>query len=223
MKKFFAVIVAALLVSLALITSPASATEPDTTKKVTICHYKATPGANEGSYSRIEVPISGWYNGHRAHGGDIWAAFSYVDKSGKTVNVPAQGDTSLLAFEDCAEPAVDEEIAKPEPSYVDKCGVIDDVDLAVAPGRGYTVGTLVKDGQSQSITVTTDDGFVFTDGSTSVTYTHVFSNETVEECDLPETGAAAVFNTTGGIFGAIAAGFGVMMMFLYGRRNKATA
>lgn len=223
MKKFIAVLVAlaiAFIASFAL-ASPAAADRdvpsPDNNKTVTLCHYD---GSNEnggsGKYSKITVSVNAFYNaGHIDHVNDIYEAFSWTDNKGEVHNVPANGDTTLLAFDKCEKPAEDEKVAKPEATYNDACGTEDEV-FSVAPGKGYTVGNVVlnNDG-TQSITATLLDGFVWADGSDApvVITKPGFTNE---PCDLPETGSATT-NVIGGIvvLGLLAAGG----LFLYRRRN----
>lgn len=197
MKKIIVGLMAVMFGMLAL-AAPAAATgggkPPAENKKVTLCH--ATSSATN-PYTKITVSVSAFYNaGHISHGGDIWEAFSYTNKKGDVVNVPAQGDTSLLAFENCNKPRVDEKVAKPEVVYSDLCGTEDDV-FSVAPGRGYTVSPVSYEGDNQVITATLEDGFVWMDGSKDVVR-FVKPKFTDEDCDLPETGLAARYNTPAG-------------------------
>lgn len=163
--------------------------QPDAdNKKVEFCH---ATGSETNPFVMIETSVKAFYQaGHIDHADDIWEAFSYTTVDGTVVNVPAQGDTSLLAFEDCVRPAVDITVAKPDVTYADPCGTEDDV-FSVAGGVGYTVGATTIDGVAQSITVTLSEGFVWTDETTvPITFTRpVFTNI---DCDLPETGAEAV-------------------------------
>lgn len=198
MNRIFASL--AILAGLTLgLAAPASANGGDDTpaenKKVTLCHATSS---ETNPYNKITVSVSAFYNaGHIDHEGDIWEAFSYTTKGGDVVNVPAQGDTSLLAFEDCEAPKQDELVTKPGVTFQDLCGTENDV-FAVAPGRGYTVGATQTDGVIQSITVTLTEGFVWADGSHDpVRFERpAFTNV---DCDLPETGADAVYNTPAGI------------------------
>src|SRR5881409_3110508 len=81
-------------------------------KKVEFCH---ATGSASNPYVKIETSVMAFYNaGHINHAGDIWAAFSYTNNKGDVVNVPAQGDQELLAFEDCQRPRVNEKVAKPD-------------------------------------------------------------------------------------------------------------
>jgi hypothetical protein len=197
MKKILATLGLLAVATLGL-AAPASANGDDTpaeNKKVTLCHATSS---ETNPYNKITVSVAAFYNaGHIDHAGDFWEAFSYTTKGGDVVNVPAQGDTSLLAFDDCVAPRVDEQVAKPDVTFQDLCGTKNDV-FSVAPGRGYTVGATQSDGVIQSITVSLNEGFVWADGSHEPLRFEkpVFTNE---DCDLPETGAAAVYNTPAGI------------------------
>lgn len=224
MKKILAVLTALALASLGLMlgASAASATGGDTpadNKSVTFCHATAVPG----KYEKITTSLNAFLNaGHVDHvqGGqkDIYPAITYTTKGGQTVTIPAQGDQSLLAFEDCAKPAEDTKIAKPTPVIVDKCETKDDV-LSVAPGTGYTVGNVNVVGLVQTVIVTLQPGFQWADGSkTPLTFTHTFTDV---DCDLPETGAGATFNTMAGSVALVGLAGGLFMLLTGGRR-KAT-
>ena len=111
MKKLISAIAVIAIAMLSALTfaSPASAASGPSAKnqKVDVCHATAS---ETNPYVRVNVSVASFYNaGHLDHeqGGrkDIYAAFSYATKGGNVVNVPAQGDTSLLAFDDCQDPA----------------------------------------------------------------------------------------------------------------------
>lgn len=182
------VVVATMFVALFAGAGAANATDDQPSsdnKKVTLCHATSS---ETNPYNKIEVSVSAFYSaGHIDHSDDIWEAFSYVTKGGETVNVPARGNTALLAFEDCEEPATNEKVAKPEPTFTDPCDTENDV-FSVAPGRGYTVGSTTTDGVKQTITVTLAEGFEWADGSTApISFERpVFTNI---DCDIPDTGA----------------------------------
>lgn len=220
MKKMLMLITAAVLGLLAF-AGPASATgggdNPSSeNKKVTLCHATSS---ETNPYNKIEVSVNAFYNaGHIDHEGDIWEAFSYVTNGGETVNVPAQGDTSLLAFEDCEAPVVKEKVAKPEPVFADPCGTENDV-FSVAPGRGYTVGSITTDGVKQTINVTLAEGFTWTDGSEGVLSFErpVFTNV---DCDLPNTGGSATYATGAG-YAALAGVVAIGALMLLRRRTTA--
>lgn len=185
-------------------------------KKITVCHYKANPGANQGSYSRVRISINGWFNGHRDHDRDIWEAFSYTNKGGQVVNVEANGDTSLLEFKNCNRPPVDQEIAIPAVAHVDKCGTDNDTITPVTDDNKYT--TVIGDRVGDSITVTfsAKDGFVFPGGKKVVKVTVDFPNN--DDCDLPETGGEAQYNVNMGI--AAVAGVILLIGAFYLLRRK---
>lgn len=204
MNRIFATLGLLVVVSLGLV-SPAQATgnhNPEVSgKPVTLCH---ATGSSTNPYVRLEnVPLVQFlgHNGHEEHSGDIWAAFSYVVRDSSdtwhTVNVPAQGDTSLLAFDKCKQPREDTPVAKPDATYNDLCGTKNDV-FSVPDGEGYSVSQVVNEGSNQVITATLDEGFKWSDGSVNpVRYVRpAFTNE---DCDLPETGSAAVYNTPAGL------------------------
>lgn len=70
-------------------------------KQVTYCH---ATGSATNPYVRLTTSVNAFFtSGHIDHDGDIYAAFSYV-KHGKTIEVPANGDVSLLQYEDCQKP-----------------------------------------------------------------------------------------------------------------------
>jgi hypothetical protein len=199
MKKLILALVAAMF-GLVALSGTASATgghgdPPAENKKVTLCH---ATGSQTNPYTKITVSVSAFYQaGHVNHNGDIWEAFSYTTKSGQVVNVPARGDTSLLAFEDCKKPKTDEKITKPEDVFADKCGTKDDV-FSVAPGRGYTVSPVAYEGNNQVITVTLEEGFAWAPDGNKQPLRFVRPPFTNEDCDLPETGLAASYNTPAG-------------------------
>ena len=212
MKKIFALIAALFLCMFAL-AGPAAASgnddQPAENKKIPLCHYD---GSNEnggsGKYSQPGgaegISINAFLNaGHGDHVNDIYDDFSYTTKGGEVVPVEGRNKDKLgLLATGCVEPKVDEKIAKPSVVYADKCGTDEDV-FSVAPGKGYEVGNVVTSGGTQSITVTLLDGFAWLDGSKEpVTFTEaVFTNV---DCDLPETGGEATYNTVLG--GAALAG-----------------
>lgn len=170
-------------------------------KKITLCH---ATGSSSNPYVGITVSVAAWYNsGHVSHAGDIWEAFSYYNKDGDKIDVPAQGDTSLLQHSNCQPPKVPTKVV-PDITKVDKCGTKND-SVALVPGTGYT-GGVVKNGLVYTVTAETDEGFVFnaaqmgdwtlSNGDTKAVKQITLTNE---DCDLPETGGAAQYNTTLGI------------------------
>lgn len=228
MKKLTALLAAA-FIGLFALAAPASASgkggdQPAENKKITICHATAS---DTNPYNKIEVSVASFFNaGHIDHeqGGrkDIYPSFTYTTKGGEVVTVPAQGDQSLLAFDDCVAPKVDEKIAKPEPTYLDPCGTENDV-FAVTPGRGYTVSPVAYEGNNQVITVTLEEGFAWAPDGNKQELRFVKPQFTDIDCDLPETGVGASFNTTGGYMALGALAVGGAFLVTGGRRKKATA
>lgn len=202
MKKLIAGLLALVAVVVAiLIGSAASAGATENpgadNKKVAFCHYA---GSNEhggsGNYVSLETSVMAFYNaGHIDHVNDIWGAFSYTTVGGDVVNVPAQGDTSLLAFENCERPKVDTPVTKPDVTFSDPCGTENDT-FAVAGGEGYTVGATQTDGVIQSITVTLAEGFVWNDETRDAVRFErpIFTNV---DCGLPNTGTPQMAMTAG--------------------------
>lgn len=197
MKKIL-MLIAAMAFGLFGLAAPASATNdnhPEVSgKPVTVCHKT---GSASNPYVKLDnVPLVQFIgpNGHAEHEGDIWAAFSYIVRTGpnegdfETVNVPAQGDTALLAFDKCKQPIEDTPVTKPEVVFNDLCGTKNDT-FSVAPGEGYTVGAVQHTSGVQRIVVTLAEGFKWSDQSTDpVTFERPeFTNV---DCGLPETGAA---------------------------------
>ena len=225
MKKIIAAFALLFLGGLVLAPS-ASATGDDQpsadNKKITFCH---ATGSETNPYNKITTSISAFINaGHigggqpGTHDGDIYPAFSYTTKGGEVVNVPAQGDQSLLEFDDCQKPKEDTPVAKPDATFVDKCDTKNDV-FSVAPGTGYTVGAVQTDGVIQVITVTLNEGFVWADGTKDALRFErpVFTDV---DCDLPETGLGATFNTTGGYAALAALMLGGAMLLTGGRLRR---
>lgn len=167
----------------------------DSNKKIELCH---ATGVATNPYSKIEVGINDFVgNGHITHSQDIWKAFSYVTKGGQTVSVPEQGDISLLAFDNCLRPPVDQEIAVPAVSHEDKCGRDNDTVTPVTDDAKYTTVVAPREGDSITVTFTAKDGFVFPGGEKVVKVTVNFPNN--DNCDLPETGGEASYNVNMGI------------------------
>lgn len=129
-------------------------------KKVTYCH--ATSSATN-PYERITTSVNAFLkSGHIDHDGDIFPAFTYV-KNGTTHQVAAQGDQSLLAFEDCAEPK--EEIPVGDaPSFSDTCGP-DNEQLTVPADTTKVDWNSTEVDGIVTVTATAKAGFVFEPGS----------------------------------------------------------
>lgn len=222
MKKILAALVALCFAALAF-AGPASATRGEDTpadnKKVEFCHYDGSnDNGGSGKYSKIEISISAFYNaGHIDHTNDIWATFSYTTKGGEVVTVQAQGDQSLLEFDNCEAPKEPEAVT-PTVTVVDKCGTEND-SVSVPKGRGYT-STVTQNGNEYTVSVTADEDFklvldntwtVSDDGQRA---SKVFTL-TDEDCDLPETGGEAQHNATLGLFamgGIVLLGSGLLLI-----------
>jgi hypothetical protein len=168
-------------------------------KKIPFCH---ATDSETNPYVRIETSVNAFLNaGHLHHqdGRDIYPAFTIVKKK-LTIDVPAQGDQSLLQYEDCelpgtavdipAEPdAVELEMpAKPEPH--DVCGVVDDRILppAAIEGVEWTISPVV-DG-SATATASVKPGFTFPNGKTSESWSYTFDDEPCAEPTSADTPAA---------------------------------
>lgn len=222
-------LIAIVFVALAAFVNPASATggsdAPADAKPVTFCHYD---GSNDhggsGKYSKITTDVAAFYkSGHIDHTNDIWDTFRYVTKGGDIVTVPAQGDVSLLAFDDCVKPVVSEEATLPAVSVVDNCGRETDA-VTAAPARGLT-SEVTKDGNVYTVTATAAEGFTLkvaegwtlNEAKTVATKTVTLTND--DDCGLPDTGSAAQHNIAGGIGALILAG--LAGFFLTRRRKQA--
>jgi hypothetical protein len=95
--------------------------------------------------------------------------------------VPAQGDQSLLKYEDCALPAIAIEIpAKPE--FVDTCGSANDriIPPAAATGVAWTISPITD--RTATATATALDGYIFSGGETTKSWTFEFSDA---PCEIP--------------------------------------
>ncbi len=87
-------------------------TGEETPEKIEFCH---ATGSETNPYERIETSVNAFLNaGHRDHQnkGDIYPAFTF-EKKGVTIEVPAQGDQSLLQYEDCAKPTATRRLPRP--------------------------------------------------------------------------------------------------------------
>ncbi|MGX5695174.1 hypothetical protein ACWKWP_03150 [Agromyces soli] len=157
-----------------------------TAKKLTICH--ATESDVKNPYVRITIARSAVVHAHLKHqwGEDIIPAFSYKGK-----DYPAQGDTSLLEYEDCVKPKAPEQIAIPAaPESQDKCGIAEDriVTPADTDILKWTVTPVVGGKATAKVTIVAK-GYVFSDGKTTFTeYTFPEYTFTNEPCvtEIPE-------------------------------------
>ncbi|MDB5170252.1 MAG: putative serine protease, subtilase family [Candidatus Saccharibacteria bacterium] len=155
------------------------------TKKIAFCH---ATGSATNPYVFIETSVNAFFQaGHIDHPNDIWPAFSYV-KNGETINVPAQGDQSLLAS-GCVKAPEDTPVAPADVTFNDECGTTNDT---------YTVPTVVegvqyiKDGQpvaagtypgTGTVTIVPQalPNYVLAPG-TPTSWSHAFTNE---DCTPP--------------------------------------
>lgn len=167
---------------------------PDT-KDVTLCHYK------NGVGSRIMVTAKVWYNMYKNNSADIWEAFSYKNVDGDLINVPSQGDTTLLQYPTCKAPVHDTKIT-PTVSVVDKCETVNDAVTFPSNPTGYT-GTVSKNGLNYTATASVVTGYIFDRAATQAlgwavnsTNTQATKSFTLTDvsCDLPNTGGKAEFN-----------------------------
>lgn len=243
MNKLTALLAAVFLAATAAIVGlagPASATNDKTQitgKAQGICH---ATGQDDKYVSMPDLPVDAVIsvdrNGnilddqskHSGHqdGRDIIPAFDFyyndADGEQQVGHFPGQGDTTLLAFPNCERPAEKVLIDRPEPTFADPCGVKHDV-FSVPAGANYSVGNVVTGASDQSITVTAADGFLFkpAPGTETVTFTKpLFTNV---DCDLPETGVGATFNTTGGYMALGALALGGVFLVTGGRFRKASS
>lgn len=220
MKKILA-LVAALFLGMVALAGPAAATGNDTpdadNKKVDLCHYAGSDtNGGSGNYVRNEVSVSSFLNsGHNDHVNDAWETFTYTTKGGELVTVAGQNQ-HLLAFENCEQPVVDDELAVPAVNKVDKCGTDDDTVTPVRDDAKYTTEVGERVGDSVTVTFTAKDGFTFASGKVA-TVTVNFPNN--DDCDLPETGGGAVYNTALG--GAALAGVILLALAMLFTRKRA--
>jgi len=213
-KKKIVAVLGALFVALIMFAGPASATggghdKPDAdNKKVTICH---ATGSDTNPYNKITVSVASFYNaGHIDHeqGGrkDIYESFTYTTKGGDTVTVTAQGDTSLLAFEDCKAPKEPEKVTVAVQT-VDKCETAKDAVTATSSNPSVVnVQVDRKTSTVWEVVAVLDNKVDFKfdlDNTWTVSPDGSRATKTVtltdEDCDLPETGGAATYNTTLGV------------------------
>jgi LPXTG-motif cell wall-anchored protein len=229
MKRIFAALVALFIAAYAALAfaSPASATGGNQVdgKPVTVCHATGSESNPYVKLTNVQLVQFFGNNGHANHDDDIWAAFEYYTRDGRgdewtLVSHPAQGDQSLLAFDDCQEPKVDEQATIPDAQVVDKCGTKNDSVSVARNGNGWTA-VVTGSWPTFTVTVTADDGFVLNPkegwalSENAKTATRSFTL-TDEDCDLPETGDATTNVVAGiGVLALIASG----AVFLYRRRT----
>lgn len=146
-------------------------------KKITFCHATSS---ETNPYVRITTSVNAFFkSGHIDHERDIWPTFTYQEngKNGKIVTVEAQGDQTLLAYEDCRKPKPREIELPAKPDSVDRCGVEGDriVEPEALTGVVWSISPVV-DGTATA-TATAEAGYVFADGSTKKTWNYEFTNE----------------------------------------------
>jgi hypothetical protein len=138
----------------------AAACDDESVKKITFCH---ATGSSSNPYEKLTTSVNAFFQaGHDTHQDkrDIYPAFSYV-KQGKTYDVAAQGDQSLLQYEDCVKPPTKVEV--PTATFSDACGVDNYVLTYDAALEGVT-WTKVVEGGTLTLTATVKAGYVFADG-----------------------------------------------------------
>lgn len=135
---------------------------------VKVCHWNT-----DGTYDRAFMSVADFLIGHSLHSKDIHSAFSYWFFG--TKNVPAQGDQSLLQYEDCVKPPT--QLSLPaKPAFVDECGVADDRILTPSAVTGVEWNVTPVSGGSATATATAQPGYVFVGGETSHTWTFAFTD-----------------------------------------------
>ncbi|MDQ0895602.1 hypothetical protein [Agromyces ramosus] len=138
-------------------------------KKIEFCH---ATGSETHPYERIETAVEAFFSaGHDAHqnNGDIYPAFSYL-KHGKVIHVPAQGDQSLLQYEDCVKPLVKIPV-EGEPTFSDACGPDNEVPNLPGDTEKIDWNTVEASGVI-TVTATAKPGYAFQkDAQTTWTFT----------------------------------------------------
>ena len=203
--------------------------EPET-KDVTLCHYIRTNAAGKDIYKKETVSQKVWNAEHRTHGKNIWEGFvrTYFENDNrgnpvkKTESVDKQGDTNRLNFEGCVVPE-DEALTHVTVTPTDVCGSVDD-DVKADAATGAEIVSLTKNWPNWSVVAKAGDGFTFDaskmqgwniNGDTAT----ISGKWTGENCDLPETGGEAQFNTAIGV-AAIVGLIGVGVYFIARRRTN---
>jgi hypothetical protein len=159
--------------ALMVMAAPANAAE-----KVTFCH---STGSGSNEWIELTTSVNAFYVGHvlKQHTSDIYPAVSFV-KKGQTIDVPAQGDQSVLENNCGAEEppppgdteiAVDIEFTDPSCDNNNTASYAvtgDDTDVTVgesaAPAPGATI----------TVTATAKDGFVFDGGQSTYSEEYPF-------------------------------------------------
>lgn len=162
-------------VALMVAATPANAAA----EKVTFCH---STGSESNPWVELTTSVNAFYVGHvlKQHTSDIYPAVSFV-KKGQTINVPAQGDQSLLANNCGAEEppppadtviAVDIEFVDPACANNNTASYSvtgDDTDVTVAASAAPAPGATI------TVTATAKDGFVFEGDQSTYSESHPFT------------------------------------------------
>ncbi|MFF2275105.1 hypothetical protein ACFVTR_04430, partial [Agromyces sp. NPDC058126] len=140
-----------------------------TVKKITFCH---ATGSATNPYVRLTTSVSAFLNaGHIDHQnrGDIYPEFTYKKpgKNGQLIKVPAQGDQSLLQYEDCTKPPT--KIVVPTASFADECGV-DNYVLSYDKKLEGVVWSESVAGGKVTLTAKPAKGYVFEGGKSEVVF-----------------------------------------------------
>ncbi|WP_235507791.1 InlB B-repeat-containing protein [Agromyces sp. Root1464] len=157
-------------------------------KKIEFCH---ATGSASNPYVRIETAVEAFYNaGHIDHKGDIWPAFSYK-KHGKVISVPAQGDQSLLEYEDCVKPVVKIPV-EGAPTFSDTCGP-DNEKLTVPEDTARIDWNSSESDGVITVTATAKPGYEFKKGE-KTTWTFTIDDK---PCVVQVVGAPAFSDKCG--------------------------
>ncbi|MFF2496203.1 hypothetical protein [Agromyces sp. NPDC058064] len=140
-----------------------------TVKKITFCH---ATGSATNPYVRLTTSVSAFLNaGHIDHQnrGDIYPEFTYKKpgKNGQLITVRAQGDQSLLQYEDCTKPPT--RIAVPTASFADECGV-DNYVLSYDKKLEGVVWSESVAGGKVTLTAKPAAGYVFEGGKSEIVF-----------------------------------------------------
>ncbi|MGI9823307.1 LPXTG cell wall anchor domain-containing protein [Agromyces sp. Marseille-Q5079] len=168
-------------------------------KTIQVCHWDAKKSA----YEKLSLAVSTFRDGHDSHDKDIHPSYTYTTypwwdifhTSPQTKTAPAQGDQSLLTYEDCVKPATKVTVAVP--TFSDTCGVGNyalSYDKAL---EGVVWNEVVANGKV-SLTATVKPGYVFSDGTSTKSFGPYTLDESpcVESIPIP---AAPTFSDSCGV------------------------
>lgn len=161
-------------VALMVTATPANAAA----QKVTFCH---STGSESNPWIELTTSVNAFYVGHvlKQHTSDIYPAVSFI-KKGVTINVPAQGDQTVLGNHCGAEEppppgdtviAVDIEFTDPSCANSNTASYVvtgDDEDVTVSQDVASAPGATV------TVTATAKEGFVFEGDQSTYSETHPF-------------------------------------------------